>query len=708
MTDYNVNFTDSVNKGSITVEQNSANTEDTSLTLPGLGLSNYGQFVNENFLHLLENFANSSAPSNPVEGQLWYDTTDGSDQLKVYDGTNWVAAGNIKKALSEPEAAESNSGDLWVNTSTKQLYLYTGAAWLLVGPDYSEGAATGTRVITYEATDNNNYVALANFVNDKIVALYASQTFTPKVKITGFPTGYTIKPGVNVPTESAFGGVVAKYYGTSEKAEKLVIGSTVVDSSDFARKSTTNDFAEKIRIKRDSGLSIGENDLLQFSVSGSTAIIRQFSPDGNVDIKVNDNGINTTALRITPQGNVGINQLAPQAALDVKGSGTVIKTSGDAATDGKVEIGSNVNTIAVTDGALTVVGGVGIQRDLRIGGDVFITGSNPSADPSLTAANIVPDETGTRNLGTASLLYNNVYANTYNGGTFRGTLVGNVTGTADRANQLTTPTTFSFDPTGDVVSTNTVIFDGTGSVAQWNLELNDDFIEGKTEVVAESEDDEFLVNRNGVLYKTTHRKIIEQMYQNQNNNKVYNIVGPICPIGTILPFAGTVAPSGWVFCHGQSYSSVVTDFGVADLEEFRLVIQNNYGGSVTDPLLPDFRGRFPIGNLTGTYTGTNRVTTGPNNGVGTLGGSETQTILESNLPDHAHTLEGDAGTQFYATTTVTGGTDTGSQSSNLVGTNPGTQINRTGDLVNSTNDPLNTVPPFVTIEFIIYTGAHPL
>ena len=125
---YEIPFTDQANKGIITVEDKSNNTE-TSLKLPGRLLSDYGVAVNENFLHLLENFANVNPPTNPVEGQLWYDTTDSVDQLKIYDGTNWVAAGGLKKNASEPESTNSVKGDLWVNTSTSQLYLYTGSGY---------------------------------------------------------------------------------------------------------------------------------------------------------------------------------------------------------------------------------------------------------------------------------------------------------------------------------------------------------------------------------------------------------------------------------------------------------------------------------------------------------------------------------------------------------------------------------------------------
>ena len=144
---YPVNFTDNVNKGSITVQDNSINTE-TSLQLPGKSLTSYGTVINTNFLHLLENFANNSSPSNPVEGQLWYDTTTGVDQLKVYDGAFWVAASGLKKSTTQPIASSSLTGDLWVDTTNQQLYLYSGSSWVLIGPEYSSGAATCPRFVT--------------------------------------------------------------------------------------------------------------------------------------------------------------------------------------------------------------------------------------------------------------------------------------------------------------------------------------------------------------------------------------------------------------------------------------------------------------------------------------------------------------------------------------------------------------------------------
>ena len=57
----------------------------TNLTLVGKNYTGYGEAFNENFIKLLENFSNTSAPSNPLTGQLWWDTSNA--RLKVYTGT---------------------------------------------------------------------------------------------------------------------------------------------------------------------------------------------------------------------------------------------------------------------------------------------------------------------------------------------------------------------------------------------------------------------------------------------------------------------------------------------------------------------------------------------------------------------------------------------------------------------------------------------
>jgi len=78
------------NKRGATVATVSAGTVNTSvspITLIGKGYSGYSKAVAENYYHTLENFADNSPPSNPVEGQHWYDTAAG---MKYYNGAAWV------------------------------------------------------------------------------------------------------------------------------------------------------------------------------------------------------------------------------------------------------------------------------------------------------------------------------------------------------------------------------------------------------------------------------------------------------------------------------------------------------------------------------------------------------------------------------------------------------------------------------------------
>ena len=93
---YTVDFKDST-KTAITVNDGTVNTTDTSLALVGKNFYNYGEYIAEDLLHLLEHFAKATAPANPVQGQLWYDNAN--DVFQYYDGTAWsgLSAGGMSE-----------------------------------------------------------------------------------------------------------------------------------------------------------------------------------------------------------------------------------------------------------------------------------------------------------------------------------------------------------------------------------------------------------------------------------------------------------------------------------------------------------------------------------------------------------------------------------------------------------------------------------
>lgn len=62
--------------------------ESTGLYLVGRSFTGYGEFLANNFIRLLENFANTEAPDNPLEGQIWYNND--TKEFRYWDGSSWV------------------------------------------------------------------------------------------------------------------------------------------------------------------------------------------------------------------------------------------------------------------------------------------------------------------------------------------------------------------------------------------------------------------------------------------------------------------------------------------------------------------------------------------------------------------------------------------------------------------------------------------
>lgn len=119
-----------------------------SVTFTGRGVNSYGEIQQDNMLWLMENFASQTSPTNPVPGQLWFNTSNSS--LYVCDSVNTtggiITANWLKLYLNNPIRSQNDSaeeGDLWYDPTDKQLKVYvhddeTGGHWEVVGPSLAE------------------------------------------------------------------------------------------------------------------------------------------------------------------------------------------------------------------------------------------------------------------------------------------------------------------------------------------------------------------------------------------------------------------------------------------------------------------------------------------------------------------------------------------------------------------------------------------
>jgi hypothetical protein len=257
------------------------------MVLVGKNYAGYGEFLNQDFIRLLESGSNTTAPGAPLEGQLWWDS--GNNLLKVYNGTIFKT---ISAATASASAPTSNvTGDLWYDTTNQQLKVYTGTTFLLVGPQFSAGEGTSGAIVA-TITDNVSvdHVVVQLWVNDSIVGMISKDaTFTPQTVISGFTT---IRPGITLST--LVGSQVPLFQGTATNSQLL----NSLTSSQFMRADQNTATTGTLGVLNDTGLSVGADSDLRATVTGTDVTVRNQTSGGNLYFGVNVAGNVTPSLTI--------------------------------------------------------------------------------------------------------------------------------------------------------------------------------------------------------------------------------------------------------------------------------------------------------------------------------------------------------------------------------------------------------------------------
>jgi len=366
---YTVNKTNSSSSpNQYTVQDGVVNTQ-TDLSLIGKGYAGYGESIAENFLHLLENFSNTSAPSKPIQGQLWWDSTN--SKLQVYNGTAWQTAGGSAPYQSTAPSGLAQ-GDIWIDSDTGQMYFYNGASSVLVGPPSSTGTTNGFTFDTILDSGDTSQNITKLFNDGNLIAIVSEDEFTPKVAISGFAT---IKKGITLTT--AISDV--KFQGTATDADAL--GG--ISSANFLRSNANDTTSGTISIANDGGLVVGSDSDMTLTVDSSGGIISNTVPNTDITFKVNDGGTTTTVMTIDgSESRIGIGTTTPSTKLEVSGTTTSTAFAGP--------LTGNVTGNISSSGANTM--GTLVLSD------------------KLTTQEIEPDADATYDIGTSSLGYNTVYA----------------------------------------------------------------------------------------------------------------------------------------------------------------------------------------------------------------------------------------------------------------------------------------------------------
>lgn len=369
---------DKYSGSTVAVVEDSTINNTLDIKLIGKNYAGYGEAQNENFVWLLENFANNSAPPRPITGQLWYDTLN--RRLRVFDGTTFKNSSGIEVSsevpgVSPPQPATvvpSNDGEMWYNKDRKQLFVWSGDTdeYLLIGPQNATGFDT-TEMRSAVLIDVNGapHPVILSIINGNVDCVFSNDEFVldtdptapPDRFITGFPR---IKRGITLKYTTAEGTNTNDYvyWGTSSNA--LSLGG--IPASDFARRSVPSRFSSVTRFN-DPGLTIGSpkdvNDLTDPAENNLAIFIDRFS----------SNPVDPTAPFI--EIPVIKNQFGP-----------------------RIEMQTTVDSV--------------VYSPLVLDGN-----------------SIVPKVSDTANIGSTEFKYNTVYANTFDGVATRASKLSVIAGT---------------------------------------------------------------------------------------------------------------------------------------------------------------------------------------------------------------------------------------------------------------------------------------
>ena len=331
----------------VTLPDGTIDTTTTDLALFGKSYAGFGEKLNENLIKLLENFNNTSAPNNKIQGQLWFDQTNKT--INVYDGTKFKPVGSPTPSTAQPTNAVL--GDEWFDTNANQFYIYNGADWTLIGPTTVSGSGV-TQVIPETAPDdtgvNQSYLKLVS--NDAVVGVVSDVFFTPSATDTtaqALVTAGFATVGQGIQLSSAVAAV--KFRGTATDTDAM--GG--VAAANYLRSNANDTTTGRLTVQNDLGIRIGGGLDINMSMSGDNFTIANTTSNGDIAFTLNSTALGGTKKVMDMDGGTGRVNIFEGGSitcdnLTVRGTQVIMNTSTLSVEDNIIELNRNISSNAAT------------------------------------------------------------------------------------------------------------------------------------------------------------------------------------------------------------------------------------------------------------------------------------------------------------------------------------------------------------------------
>lgn len=335
---------------------------DSSMTLIGQNYTGgYGQFQNDNYIRLLETGSNSTAPTSPLIGQLWYNSV--TNQVNVYTGLGFKPVCGAASSTTAPTVC--STGDLWFNTAGQSLNVYNGNTWITIG-----SGATGNGITTANIVDTNYVTHTVDEItlSGNIISIISQDgAFQPLDPIPGYAN---INPGINLPT--SINSQTPIFTGTSTNSLALNGQNSSAFMSTLYNTSTVG----KVSIVNNNGLSIGAGNATAFTITNTALNIQNNVSNANINMIANVAGVANTVVTIDGQdGSVivfGNLQIDGYIVADVVVEGNLI-------VDNVIANSISANSIVANVGNFTTLNAANINA-------TNITGTlDTAAQPNITS-----------------------------------------------------------------------------------------------------------------------------------------------------------------------------------------------------------------------------------------------------------------------------------------------------------------------------------